>query len=135
MFAAAGKNLDEIVDISFKYSDEIGKGISKIAGKYKNLECVECADEVMGYLKSIGQNGTRINLQCKINNGQKWMGNIYSNSLDKIISQNGKHSAILYNNKVYDNLNPNGINYEDWLKDFDFGFPNIYADFSENFIF
>jgi len=113
MFAAAGKNLDEIVDISFKYSDEIGKGISKIAGKYKNLECVECADEVMGYLKSIGQNGTRLNLTY----GNRFIiHDLYSST--EAISKNGKHVAILYNNKVYDNIFPNGIDYNKWFNGF-----------------
>ena len=113
MFAAAGKNLDEIVDISFKYSDEIGKGISKIAGKYKNLECVECANEVMGYLKSIGQNGTRLNLTY----GNRFIiHDLYSST--EAISKNGKHVAILYNNKVYDNIFPNGIDYNKWFNGF-----------------
>lgn len=31
---------------------------------------------------------------------------------------NGKHTAILFNGKVYDNLFPNGINYDDWINGF-----------------
>ena len=89
----------------------------------------------MKHLKKIGQNGKRINLQCKLDTGENWLGYIYSNTFDKIISENGKHVAILYNNKVYDNLYPKGIDYSDWIKDFDFGYPNIYADFTKNIDF
>lgn len=34
-----------------------------------------------------------------------------------IISENGIHEAIRINNIVFDNMNSNGINYDDWLFD------------------
>lgn len=33
------------------------------------------------------------------------------------ISYNGTHDAIKVRDTIYDNLNPNGISYSDWLKD------------------
>lgn len=114
IFEASGKNLDELIELPFKYADEIASKITRIAGNYKNLECVECADELMKYLKSIGQSGKRLNLTY--GNGYI-IHNLYSTS--EAISYNGKHSAILFNNKVYDNLFPNGIDYNDWINGFE----------------
>ncbi len=39
-------------------------------------------------------------------------------SANEAISENGKHYAILFEGKVYDNLFPNGIDYEPWLNGF-----------------
>ncbi len=97
----------------FIYADEIGEGISSIAKKYKNLECVECADNIKDYLKGIGQSGIKIDLKY----GDGFIiHELYSST--EAISTNGKHYAILYNNKVYDNLFPNGIEYDKWLNGF-----------------
>ena len=35
------------------------------------------------------------------------------------ISYNGKHFAIEFNGKVYDNIHPNGIEFNEWISDFD----------------
>lgn len=114
LFAAAGKNLDELIELPLKYADEITSKITRIADNYKNLECVECADELMEYLKSIGQNGKRLNLTY----GNSYIiHNLYSTT--EAISHNGKHSAILFNNKVYDNLFPSGVDYNKWINGFE----------------
>ena len=134
-FDAIGKNVDDYLDVS-KYinnaggnggggnnggnngnnngeDDDIEKQITRIAKKYKLLECVECADEIQQYLLSNGLHGKRIELQAVTNEGQKYYGiiSLYSNQ-EAIISQNGHHSAIMFGNLVYDNINPNGIEYE-----------------------
>lgn len=73
-------------------------------------------------------------MQCKTDSGN-YIGNIALKSEDIIISGNGYHEAILFNNKVYDNIYPYGIDYEDWLSNFDFLFPNVYPDFTGNIKF
>ena len=34
-----------------------------------------------------------------------------------MVSDNGIHQGIQVGDRVYDNLNPNGINYDEWLDD------------------
>ncbi|UII35109.1 hypothetical protein LVD17_14655 [Fulvivirga ulvae] len=36
---------------------------------------------------------------------------------DDIVKTNGTYKAVLLNGKVYDNINPSGISYNDWVKD------------------
>lgn len=69
----------------------------------------------MKYLKNIGMPGTRISLTAK----NAHMDIIYSNTFGEAISYNGKHVAIEYNGKVYDNIHKNGLPFDEWLSDFD----------------
>lgn len=136
----AGKKYDEITDIEKlallnKLNKLVETDIIEIAKKYENFQCEQCAKAIQNELTNLNLHGTRIELQCKLTQGGNWNGNIYCNSLDQVVSTNGHHSAVLFNNKVFDNLHPNGVSYETWLKDFDFGFPNVYADFSGNIDF
>lgn len=49
---------------------------------------------------------------------------------DVLISTNGSHRAILFNNMVYDNIYPEGISFEEWKNSFDYLYPNVYAEIS-----
>lgn len=40
-------------------------------------------------------------------------------SFGKAISETGKHIAVEFNGKVYDNIHPNGLLFDEWLSDFD----------------
>ncbi len=114
----SGKRIDEITEIEkLSLINKLNKlaeaDIIKIAEKYKNLQCVECADDIQDSLMKIGLNGKRIMLTY----GDYYiLHDLYSAT--EAISENGKHTAILFNNKVYDNLFPKGINYDDWLNGF-----------------
>ena len=132
----AGKNVDEIAGIERaalvnKLNKLVEADITKIAEKYENLQCVECANAIQKHLEQLDIHGVRINLQCKLTEGGNYFGNIALKSEDRIISMNGKHTAILFNNKVYDNIYPNGISYKDWKNEFDYLYPNVYAEFNE----
>lgn len=42
---------------------------------------------------------------------------IYSDSLRRPITTNGKHSAVQVRDVIFDNFNPTGISYQNWLTD------------------
>jgi len=128
-FEAGGKNLDEIIEIPFKYADEIGEGISSIAKKYKNLECVECADEIIDFLNKHGLDYKVTSINIKNVDGiNPNYYNIWSDSLGTNISTNGFHKGVLFDNKIYDNINPNGIKLEEWLSDLVISYRNGSVD-------
>lgn len=65
------------------------------------------------YLKILNLSGTRINLSY----GKGFViHELYS--VSEAITMNGNRTAVLFNGKVYDNLFPNGINYNDWINGF-----------------
>ncbi len=92
-----------------------GNKISAIAKKYKIFECVECADDIVSVLKKEGLSGKILNITTTSNQGM--LGNIWSERLGRNIATNGRHRAVLVNGKVYDNINPNGVDYDVWKND------------------
>lgn len=89
--------------------------ISAIAKKYRNFECKECASDIVSALKKEGISGQILDIKT---NGSKGMsGNIYSDKMAKNVSTNGTHRAVLVEGKVYDNLNPDGIDFDSWIND------------------
>ena len=65
--------------------------------------------ELQKKMEQAGIKGQRLDMETGT-------GLIYSNK-NKVISTNGTHSAIKVNDKVFDNLNPNGVKYKDWIDD------------------
>ena len=113
-----GRNADEIAEIEKasilkRLIMQAKAKVVEIAGKYHNLECEQCADEIQLFLESSHLHGKRINLTD--GNGFVVHDLISAN---EAISENGKHYAILFEGQVYDNLFPNGIDYETWLSGF-----------------
>lgn len=89
------------------------KVASKAAKKYSKLfQCVECSETVIAALKKEGLQGELITLKAPNNR------NIWSDVLNKNISENGVHHGVLVDGKIFDNLNPNGIDYDTWIKAF-----------------
>ncbi len=74
-----------------------------------NYKCMDYADELEKLMIDNNVNGMRIHVTS-------YTGNIWSNRHGNI-SMNGKHDAIKIGDTVFDNLNPKGISYEDWLDD------------------
>lgn len=88
---------------------------SAAAQGFPNLHCQECANSVMAALKKAGHQGELIELKGP-------GGFIISHSLppgSDAISQNGRHLGVRVGDMVYDNITPNGIPYDQWIKSFD----------------
>lgn len=46
-------------------------------------------------------------------------GFVYSNMYDRLISENGVHVGIVYNNIAYCNVHPYGLTVRTWVNDFE----------------
>ena len=95
--------------------------ISDIAKTFKTFECTDCTQAIVSALKKEGVSGEIVTL----NANSTRRGYIYSETAAKlngdggIISSSGLHQGVLVDGKVYDNIHTNGIDYNDWLKDFE----------------
>ena len=89
--------------------------ITKIASKYRLFQCKPCADKIIKVLKSMNIKGEVLEVTTNSNKGIH--GNIWSDVAQQNISTNGTHKAVLVDGKVYDNINPLGVNYDSWVKD------------------
>lgn len=99
---------DEAVETFREF--EIKNIIKKIPQEYKeNFRCEEFASELESLMKKKGISGEKITIQSSTDF-------IWSDTYGTI-STNGRHYGIKIGDKLYDNLNPQGINYSDWLQD------------------
>ena len=86
----------------------------KAAQGFENLQCVECTNAIVKALKKEGLSGEVIDL---ISNGSGIPGGIYSDRFGGFISTNGKHRAVPIGGLVFDNHNPSGTPYQNWIDD------------------
>lgn len=87
--------------------------IESIAGSYGNFQCKEAANAMVECLKKNKIPGEIITITYY--NG---IGNIWSDSKQKTISENGLHVGVKYNGLVYCNVHPYGLPESEWLNDF-----------------
>ena len=88
----------------------LGELINKIPNKYKkNFQCVGFADEMERMMKQNKIIGERVIIESGT-------GVIWSSKFGTI-STNGIYHAIRVGDTIYDNLNPTGIKYGEWLYD------------------
>ncbi|NEU71428.1 hypothetical protein PI95_002245 [Hassallia byssoidea VB512170] len=110
-------------DESGKVTPEVLQDIRDIVSPHENFQCVPCAGEIEAYLKEQGIHGERIKLDTVKQVDQDSL--IYDDSNppkaapDYIISTNGHHEGIAIRingeEKVFDNLHPDGVPREQWM--------------------
>lgn len=115
-------------DQSAKVTPEVLQDIRDIVSNHLNEFCVECAAEIETYLREEGIHGERIKLDTT--KSVKEDDNIYDDSHppkaapDYIISTNGHHEGIAIRingeEKVFDNLHPDGVPTEQWINNLTF---------------
>jgi hypothetical protein len=98
--------------------EEIYQKIGKIVEPFKRLECFECAQAVLSWLKQNRVQGTLLKLRTKYRDefimGSRWerLGSTES------ISTNGVHYGVEVRDKIFDNLSSEGLTREAWIDDF-----------------
>jgi Papain fold toxin 2 len=85
------------------------------------LQCRECAEKIRAALIAAGYHGKVVTIKC----GRRDF--ILCLSYDggkETITLNGQHIGVLVGGRVFDNLHPDGVLFENWLADFE-GFGGI----------
>ncbi|MGK9176069.1 hypothetical protein KXR87_23145, partial [Yokenella regensburgei] len=123
---AGGVNPYSYVSNPLGYVDPLGLSVCDIAktrnlattisDKFKQLfQCDKFANALKNKMQQAGVNGEHLILET--NNKQGAFGNVWSDNVGKNIATNGHHEAIKVGDTVFDNMNPSGIKYQDWLND------------------
>ena len=91
--------------------DELGR----IAGEYGNKECVQAAKEMMKYLvkKAIPYGVVEI----QFIGGRGYVVSV--SNRDRVISDNGYHTGVFVNDRVFCNVHPLGLPLNEWIADFE----------------
>jgi len=81
------------------------------------LQCQECVRSIRSALTAAGQRGQVIEIRGR--GGRDFLICISYDGGQATITQNGRHFGVRLGDVVFDNLHPNGMPFDDWLKDFD----------------
>jgi hypothetical protein len=104
--------------VSSLSDEEVYQEIGKVVEPFKRLECFECAQAVLNWLKQNQESGTLLKLRTKYRDefivSKRWeqLGGTES------ISMNGVHYGVEIRGRVFDNLSSEGLAREEWLNDF-----------------
>ncbi|NDJ17066.1 hypothetical protein GS601_07160 [Myxacorys almedinensis A] len=104
--------------MSLETNEEIYREVGKIVEPFEVLECLECAQAVISWLKQNQIQGTLLRLRTKYRDefilSDRWekFGRTES------ISTNGIHYGVEVRGRVFDNLSIEGLSREAWINDF-----------------
>lgn len=95
---------------------QIYQEIGNIVSQFELYQCYECARAVMQWLTGNEIEGKMIELKTRYHDEDYIISDRLGN--DESITINGKHYGVEVRGRVFDNLSPNGMIRDDWLKDF-----------------
>lgn len=84
---------------------------------FQVFQCQQCAEKVRQALLAAGHRGQRIEIRG--GGGRDFMICLSYDGGQTTITQNGRHLAIRIGDTVVDNLHPDGMPFDLWIKDFD----------------
>ena len=90
---------------------------SQAAQGFKLLECEACVQKIKKALAASGHGGKLVEIRGA--GGRDFMVCLSHDGGQTTITQNGRHLGVLVGDIMFDNLHPNGIHFDLWLKDFD----------------
>ena len=79
--------------------------------------CKECAQKIKDSLQAAGHRGQLVEIRGA--GGRDFMTCLSHDGGQSTITQNGRHVGVRVHDTVFDNLHPNGMPFEQWLRDFD----------------
>jgi hypothetical protein len=84
---------------------------------FQVFQCRECAEKVREALLAAGHRGQQIEIRGL--GGRDFMIFVSYDGGQSTITQNGRHVGIRIGDIVVDNLHPNGMPFDEWIKGFD----------------
>jgi hypothetical protein len=97
-------------------SDALAVAINAAQG-FQVFQCQECAEQIQQTLLAAGHRGQRIEIRGS--GSRDFMICVSYDGGQATITQNGRHVGIRIGDTVVDNLHPNGMPFDQWIKDFD----------------
>lgn len=98
--------------------EEIYREIGKITANFKLLECYECVEAIIDWLKENGIKGQIIRIQTSEGEDYIMSKRLESLKIKDSITLNGTHYGVEIRSKIFDNLSIEGLEKEEWLDDF-----------------
>ena len=113
LYQYTGNNPVMYVDPDGRTLKKLGEVFGKISSKYKNLQCAECATEMLEAAQKEGISGKVVAGSGKY----ETRAGVWSDKARKQISENKNHYGVEVDGKVFDNKTPEGISRNDFEND------------------
>lgn len=84
---------------------------------FQVFQCEQCAEKIRQTLLTTGHGGQQMEIRGA--GDRDFMICVSYDGGQTTITQNGRHIGIRVGDIVVDNLHPNGMPFEQWIKDFD----------------
>ncbi|MGH7170284.1 MAG: papain fold toxin domain-containing protein [Gemmataceae bacterium] len=84
---------------------------------FQVFQCQQCAEKLRQALQAAGHRGQQIEIRGA--GGRDFMICLSYDGGQSTITQNGRHVGVRVGDIVVDNLHPNGMPFDRWIKDFD----------------
>lgn len=84
---------------------------------FEVLQCEECAEAIRTALVAAGHRGQLIEIRG--GSGRDFMVRLSYDGGQATTTQNGRHEGVRVADRVFDNLHPDGMPLDEWLRDFD----------------
>lgn len=84
---------------------------------FQVFQCQQCAEKIRQALLAAGHRGQLMEIRGV--GGRDFMICVSYDGGQTTITQNGRHFGIRVGDMVVDNLHPDGMPFEQWIKDFD----------------
>ncbi len=99
--------------------EEIYREVGQIVIQFELLKCYECAKAVMAWLAENGIEGKVLELRTTKRREYFILSSrLEAKGITESITDNGRHYGVEVRGLVFDNLSSEGMNREDWQKDF-----------------
>ncbi|WP_414619884.1 papain fold toxin domain-containing protein [Calothrix sp. CCY 0018] len=99
-------------------NEEIYREIGKITATYELLECYECVEAIVNWLKENGVKGQIVRIQTSEGEDYIMSKRLEYLNINESITLNGTHYGVEIKSKIFDNLSTNGLTKEEWFNDF-----------------
>jgi hypothetical protein len=84
---------------------------------FQVFQCQQCAEKIRQALLAAGHRGQQIEIRGA--GGRDFMICLSYDGGQTTITQNGRHMGIRIGDILVDNLHPDGVLFDQWIKDFD----------------
>ena len=98
-------------------SDDPATVAATAARGFQVGHCQACAENIRNTLVAAGLPGELVELRTA--GGRDFMVCVSFDGGQATITQNGRHVGVRVGNMAFDNLHPDGMHFDRWLKDFD----------------
>jgi Papain fold toxin 2 len=94
------------------------------------LQCQECAENIRKALVAAGLHGQFVELRTP--SIRPFIVCLSYDGGNNSITQNGTHIGVRVGDLMFDNLHPDGMPYDDWVRDFD-AWPGVVVSVLDDF--